>query len=63
MSYDPLVDWYEIADESLIRFLREEIQRPIAMQPADGNRAEWLDWPSVPGQASAVDASEKATSG
>jgi len=53
----------DIADESLIRFLREEIQQPIALPPADGNRVSWLDWPSVPGQASTVDASEKATSG
>jgi hypothetical protein len=51
----------DIADESLIRYLREEIQQPVALPPADGDRAARLDWPSVPGQASAVDASEKAT--
>jgi hypothetical protein len=48
----------DIADESLIGYLREEIQQPIAPPPADGNRAALLDWPSVPGQAPAVDASE-----
>jgi hypothetical protein len=52
----------DIADESLISFLREEIRQPIAWPPADDNRAAWLDWPSVPGQASAVDASESVTS-
>jgi hypothetical protein len=48
----------DIADESLIGYLREEIQQPIAPPPADGNRAASLDWPSVPGHAPAVDASE-----
>ena len=48
----------DIADESLIGYLREEIQQPIAPAPADGNRAASLDWPLVPGQSAAVDVSE-----
>ena len=48
----------DLADESLIGYLREEIQQPIAPPAADGNRAALLDWPSVPGQGSAVDALE-----
>jgi len=50
----------DIADESLIGYLREEIHQPIAPPPADGDRAASLDWPSVPGQASGGDASEEA---
>jgi len=50
----------DIADESLIGYLREEIQQPIAPPPADGNRATSLDWPSVPGQTAAVDAWRRA---
>lgn len=49
----------DIADETLIGYLRDEIQQPIVPPPADGDRATSLDWPSVPGQASAVDASEQ----
>jgi hypothetical protein len=49
----------DIADETLIGYLRDEIQQPIAPPPADGNRATSLDWPSVPGQITAVDASEQ----
>jgi hypothetical protein len=49
----------DIADESLIGYLREEMQQPITPPSADGDRASSLDWPSVPGQASGGDASEK----
>lgn len=49
----------DIADETLIGYLRDEIQQPIVPPPADGNRATSLDWPSVPGQPSTVDVSEQ----
>jgi hypothetical protein len=48
----------DIADESLIEYLRQEIQRPIPLQRNDGDLPAPRDSRPMPGRVPAADASE-----